>query len=331
MMRVINFFDSERQNRWLNEIKRSDWEAGRFLYELLSRGKFHEVTGRTSKVLLLTNGDELLSFCTYSEKDDIQPTELTPWMGFVYTFPEHRGHHYVGLLMEEIERLAIKDGVSEVYISTNHTGLYEKYGCEFKTEMNDMNGEPSRVYVKKIPTTELLIELQDTEWPFEYTDHDRRIVRAIVFDTAGCFYFVRAERDDDFGKATLIETAGGGVEAGEELDSAIKRELKEELGADVEVICKIGVVSDHYNLIHRHNLNNYYLCKAISFGDKNLTKDEINDFHLSTLKLTYEEAVAEYKKRRETKLGRLIANRELPVLEKAREIMQIKQDIEKKD
>ena len=152
-----------------------------------------------------------------------------------------------------------------------------------------------------------------------------------MFDTAGCFYFVRAERDDDFGKATLIETAGGGVEAGEELDSAIKRELKEELGADVEVICKIGVVSDHYNLIHRHNLNNYYLCKAISFGDKNLTKDEINDFHLSTLKLTYEEAVAEYKKRRETKLGRLIANRELPVLEKAREIMQIKQDIEKKD
>ena len=25
------------------------------------------------------------------------------------------------------------------------------------------------------------------------------------------FFFVRAERDDDFGKATLIERAGGGV------------------------------------------------------------------------------------------------------------------------
>ncbi len=54
--------------------------------------------------------------------------------------------------MEEIERLAIEDGVSEVYISTNQTGLYEKYGCEFKTEMPDMNGESSGVYVKKIPT-----------------------------------------------------------------------------------------------------------------------------------------------------------------------------------
>lgn len=26
------------------------------------------------------------------------------------------------------------------------------------------------------------------------------------------FYFVRAERNDDFGQATIIETAGGGVE-----------------------------------------------------------------------------------------------------------------------
>ena len=169
--------------------------------------------------------------------------------------------------------------------------------------------------------SELYLELRDEEWPYEYTDHDRIIARAIVFDDDGFFYFVRAERDDDFGRATLIETSGGGVEDGEDLETAIKRELKEELGAEAEVICKIGVVSDYYNLIHRHNLNNYFLCKAKSFGDKHLMRDEIEDFHLSTLKMTYEEAVSEYEKRRETKIGRLIADRELPVLRRAREIM----------
>ena len=142
-----------------------------------------------------------------------------------------------------------------------------------------------------------------------------------MYDEDGFFYFVRAERDDDFGRATLIETSGGGVEADEDLYSAIKRELKEELGAEVEVICKIGFVSDYYNLIHRHNLNNYFLCKVVSFGDKHLTKDEIEDFHLSTLKLTYEEAIAEYEKRRETKIGRLIANCELPILKHARTLV----------
>lgn len=168
---------------------------------------------------------------------------------------------------------------------------------------------------------ELLLNLEDNEWPLTTIDHDRLIARAIVIDDEENFYFVKANRDDDFGKATLIETSGGGVESGEDLDTAIRRELKEELGVDVEVICKIGVVSDYYNLIHRHNINNYFLCRIVSFGEKHLTKDEIEDFHLSTLKLKYEEALAEYEKCRCISLGRLVANREVPVLKRAKVLL----------
>ena len=168
---------------------------------------------------------------------------------------------------------------------------------------------------------ELFINLQDDQWEFDYIDHDRTVVRAIVFDEEDKFYFVKAVRDDDFGKATLIETSGGGVEENEELLDAIKRELKEELGVEVDVVCKIGVVSDYYNLIHRHNINNYFLCKVKSFGDKNLTKEEMDDFHLSTLRLSYEEACKEYEYRANTKLGKLISNRELPILYRAKEIL----------
>ena len=169
---------------------------------------------------------------------------------------------------------------------------------------------------------EIRLSLTDNEWEFTFIDHDRDIVRAIVFDDDGYFYFVRAERDDDFGKATLIETSGGGVEKGENLEKALIRELKEELGAQAQIICKIGVVDDYYNLIHRHNLNNYYLCKVTSFGEKNLTQDEIEEFHLSTLKLSFDEAVNEYEKLCCTKVGRLVAKRELPVLKHAKVIME---------
>lgn len=168
---------------------------------------------------------------------------------------------------------------------------------------------------------ELNLQLKDTEWPLEYIDHDRKIVRAIVFDDQENYYFVRAKRDDDFGKATLIETSGGGVEGGEDLETALKRELKEELGAEVEIMHKIGIVSDYYNLIHRHNINNYYLCKITSFGEKHLTRDEIEDFHLSTLRLSYRDAEEEYKKCAETKIGKLIAARELPVLRRAKVLL----------
>ena len=93
-MEVINFFSSDRQEYWLAEIGKSDWSAGHFLYKLLKNGELQDYVGENVKVLLLVDGDELVSFCTYAEKDDIQPTDLTPWIGWVYTFPQRRGHHY---------------------------------------------------------------------------------------------------------------------------------------------------------------------------------------------------------------------------------------------
>ncbi len=70
-MQVINYFDSDRQAHWLEEIGRSDWRAGAFLSDLISKGSFFDAVGARSEVLLLTEGDELISFCTYAEKDDI--------------------------------------------------------------------------------------------------------------------------------------------------------------------------------------------------------------------------------------------------------------------
>lgn len=168
---------------------------------------------------------------------------------------------------------------------------------------------------------ELELTLQDHEWPMTGLDHDRMIVRAIVTDRDGSFCFVRVTRDDDFGKAEYIETSGGGVEPGEELTAALRRELKEELGAEVRVLGKIGVVSDAYNLIRRHNINHYYLVRAVSFGERHLMPDELRDFHLTTVRLSYEEALEEYHRNACTPIGRLIAAREIPVLERAKAML----------
>lgn len=149
-MQVIEYFSCSQPEYWLCQIKKSDWSAGQYLYQLLSENKFKDAVGENSKVLMLTDENELISFCTYAEKDDIQPTELTPWIGFMYTFPEHRGHRHVGKLFLEIEKLAKAEQVHDIFISTNHIGLYEKYGCEFFQIMDDINGEPSRVYRKHV-------------------------------------------------------------------------------------------------------------------------------------------------------------------------------------
>ncbi len=149
-MEIIEYFSSENKEHWLSEIGKSDWGAGNFLKELLETGKLKETVGENAEVLLLSEGEELVSFCTFADFDDIQPTELTPWIGFVFTFPKFRGNRHAGKLLAYAEKLAKKKGFEKIHISTNHVGLYEKYGYEFFKIMKDIDGEDSRVYIKNL-------------------------------------------------------------------------------------------------------------------------------------------------------------------------------------
>lgn len=149
-MKIFEYFSSENKEYWLSKIKETDWGAGQYLYKLLRNEKLKELVGENTKVLMLADGENLVSFCTFADKDDIQPTELTPWIGWVYTFPEYRGNHCAGKLLEYAEKLAEEAGMESIYISTNHVGLYEKYGYEFFQIMKDIGGEDSRVYVKRL-------------------------------------------------------------------------------------------------------------------------------------------------------------------------------------
>ena len=141
---------------------------------------------------------------------------------------------------------------------------------------------------------EIKIELQDTEWEREYIDHDRNIARAIVYDENGMFYFVRAERDDDFGKTTLIETAGGGVEKGEELsmyDMLFNDDLSKE---DIKAIKKVAV-----DLLSKIKAK---ISELDHWTDKQETKAEIDNLIRDTLWMELPECydeirISEYRQR----------------------------------
>ena len=93
IMQVIEYFTTEQKDHWLNEIKKCDWGAGQYLYQLLSENNLKKTVGETALVPMLVDGDRLVAFCTFAPLDDIQPTNLSPWIGFLYTFPSYRGQH----------------------------------------------------------------------------------------------------------------------------------------------------------------------------------------------------------------------------------------------
>lgn len=149
-MEFLEYFSSKNKEHWLSKIEGCDWDAGKYLAYLLKTNGLFDLVGEGSRVLMLTEGDELVSFCTLAKYDDVQPTELTPWSGWIYTFPAYRGRRLAGKLLEYAENLARKDGAVALHISTNHDGLYEKYGYEFLKYEKDVEGEDTKVYIKRL-------------------------------------------------------------------------------------------------------------------------------------------------------------------------------------
>lgn len=148
-MQIIDFFISDRKDYWLSEIKKGEWRAIPTLAGLIENNTFHKELGEGT-LLLLTEGEKLVSFVTFAERDCISDGSLTPWVGFVYTFPEYRGHRYAGKLIGHCEEIASERRLPRVYICTDHVGLYEKYGYTYLESRDDIYGGISRIYFKNI-------------------------------------------------------------------------------------------------------------------------------------------------------------------------------------
>lgn len=149
-MQIIEYFASSEKERLIEKIEASGWTAGRFLGELLRSGTFFDMLGGTGEVFLLMDGENLVSFLTLTGQDSVRDETMTPWVGFVFTFPQYRGHRYAGILLEHAEKMAASRGHQRLYIATDHVGLYEKYGYTYQENRIDYWGSDQRVLFKEL-------------------------------------------------------------------------------------------------------------------------------------------------------------------------------------
>ena len=149
-MHIINYMESQNKSQLIQKLAACDWSAARFLVELLQKDTFYDTLGGWGDLYLLMYGENLASFVTFTGQDAVRDESLTPWIGFVYTVPEYRGHRYAGQLLAHAEAQAANRGYNKIYIATDHVGLYEKYGYSYQENRIDCWGDDQRVLYKNL-------------------------------------------------------------------------------------------------------------------------------------------------------------------------------------
>ena len=151
-MEILEYLQLPEPEKALAYLAGCEWSAGRFLAKLIKSGTLEEKMGEGARVFFLMNGSEVVTFATYSRKDAIADDALYPWIGFVYTDARYRGHRYSQQIIDHALAMARAQGHERVYLTSNHIGLYEKYGFVYLENRVDVWGEDSRIYFYPIKT-----------------------------------------------------------------------------------------------------------------------------------------------------------------------------------
>jgi GNAT superfamily N-acetyltransferase len=97
---------------------------------------------------LCLDGDKIIGGMGVIENDFHDRKDLRPNVCAVYTDSEHRGRGIAGRLLNMVVEDMRAKGISPLYLLTDHTGFYERYGWEFLCmAQSDGEAELSRMYV----------------------------------------------------------------------------------------------------------------------------------------------------------------------------------------
>ena len=99
---------------------------------------------------LCLDGDKIVAGMGVIENDFHDRKDLTPNVCAVYTEEEYRCKGIAGKLLNMVVEDCRQKGISPLYLITDHTSFYERYGWEFLCMVQcDGSPEMSRMYIHR--------------------------------------------------------------------------------------------------------------------------------------------------------------------------------------
>lgn len=99
---------------------------------------------------LCLDGEQIIGGMGVIENDFHDRKDLTPNVCAVYTEEVYRGQGIAGHLLNMVTEDLRSKSISPIYLITNHTSFYERYGWEFFCMVQgDGETEMSRMYIHR--------------------------------------------------------------------------------------------------------------------------------------------------------------------------------------
>ena len=98
---------------------------------------------------LCLDGERIVGGMGVIENDFHERRDLSPNVCAVYTEEDHRCRGIAGRLLDMTVEDMRSKGITPLYLLTDHTGFYERYGWEFLCMVRGSEEELSRMYIHR--------------------------------------------------------------------------------------------------------------------------------------------------------------------------------------
>ncbi len=122
------------------------WQAGKSLASAMREGSFQD----WERVIVAVDGDRIAGYCTAAKTDCIPDVPYTPYIGFVFVDEAYRGHRLSERMIAFASEYLRDAGFKEVYLTSDHENLYEKYGFQVIDRKRATWGAMEKIYRKTL-------------------------------------------------------------------------------------------------------------------------------------------------------------------------------------
>ena len=130
----------------INYARTCSWSAGVHLADLLENDSFIDWESAFAAII----DEHIVGFCTFMKTDYYPNNKYFPWISTIFVDENYRGKRISEHMIETVIQYAKIFPFSYVYIPSDKTGFYEKYGFEKIDELENYGGNVDSIFVKAI-------------------------------------------------------------------------------------------------------------------------------------------------------------------------------------